>query len=405
MENNKYIKAIKDYINKNYRKCFRNPVEGILDYPFLVPGASYENQLWDWDSWLTGYAIMDIENEDSENYQKGCILNFLSKMDNKGRIPVLIDSKNDFWVPRIDDNYHGNIHKPCLAIHTLEISKKYNDVKWIEKDFDKLLSFIHYYEKEQKDVESGLFFWNDDFLIGFDNDPTVFYRPDKSSGALYLNCLMVEELKSIGVLADLLNRIDIKNIYNKKAEELIEAIKKECYDPIDGCFYSADLSLRKIDKNEWKHSGCPRQYKTLPIKIKTWASMLPLYCGVASEKQAEQLVKIYQDKNGLFSEFGIRSVAKNEKMYNVVVSNNPSCWTGPIWVVANYLTYVGLRKYGYEDLAKDLAYKTIKLLGEDVINNGEFHEYYDPDTGKGVTGKGFQSWNFLVLKMINDLKD
>ena len=36
------------------------------------------------------------------------------------------------------------------------------------------------------------------------------------------------------------------------------------------------------------------------------------------------------------------------------------------------------------DAAKDISEKSIKLFGEDVITNGEAHEYYPPDTDEGV---------------------
>ena len=33
------------------------------------------------------------------------------------------------------------------------------------------------------------------------------------------------------------------------------------------------------------------------------------------------------------------------------------------------------------------------------------HEYYEPETGVGVTGLGFQSWNLLVFEMIKYLEE
>jgi len=398
----KYITALKEYINNSYKKNFREPTDR-HPYKFLVPGANYTSQLWDWDSWLTGIALFDIDDPSIADYQKGCVLDFLSAIDDQGRIPVVVqDTQN--WLFDIDEKYKSNIHKPCLAIHALEISKKYNDVEWIRNDFDKVLKFISYYEKNQKHNETGLYFWIDDLAIGFDNDPTVFYRPDKSTGAIYLNSLMYSELLAVSELADLLGKKDVKDEYLKKANELKKAIQEECFDEIDGFYYSADLSLREIDPNCWLHSGHHRQYKSLPIKITTWAGMLPMWNKIATKEQAARIVEKYQDSDGLFAKFGIRSVAKNEKMYGIFDTGNPSCWLGPIWINANYMTYVGLRNYGYDELAKDIAIKTIKLLGEDVIKYGQFHEYYHPDTGEGVRGLGFQSWNFLVIKMIEDLE-
>ena len=60
-------------------------------------------------------------------------------------------------------------------------------------------------------------------------------------------------------------------------------------------------------------------------------------------------------------------------------------------------------KYGYDDLAKEMAEKTVNLFGRDLAECGEFHEYYDPETGEGISNQGFQSWNLLVSNMISYL--
>ena len=60
----------------------------------------------------------------------------------------------------------------------------------------------------------------------------------------------------------------------------------------------------------------------------------------------------------------------------------------------------GLLNYGYTELANDLYEKTLKLFGEDIVECGEMHEYYHPETGKGLNNQGFQSWNLLCANMI-----
>lgn len=398
-----YIEIIEKYIESNYKNNFRKSVAGVLNYPFLVPGANYKNQLWDWDSWLTGVALMDLNDKDIEDYQKGCVLNFLDHIDEQGRIPIVIQDTPSCLFD-INHSYKSNIHKPCLAIHAYEICERYNDAIWIKEHFGKLLKFLSYYDQNQKDEETGLYFWIDDLAIGFDNDPTVFYRPNHSTGAIYLNSLMYEELLSVSNIARLLNKKDIEREYLNKANELKNSIRNECFDKIDGYFYSVDLSLKRIDEKEWLHQGQRRFWHSLPIKITTWAGLLPLWNGIASEEEAKRAVEHYLNKEGLNSPFGVRSVAKNEKMFGNFDTGNPSCWLGPIWINANYFAYVGLKKYGYHDLAKEILVKTIKLLGEDLKRNGGFHEYYNSENGKGIRGLGFQSWNFLIIKMIGDFK-
>ena len=98
--------------------------------------------------------------------------------------------------------------------------------------------------------------------------------------------------------------------------------------------------------------------------------------------------------------YGIRSLSRLEKMYNLRASNNPSNWLGPVWGMSNYLVFRGLVKYGFDDDARELAEKTVRLFGRDLETSGALHEYYHPDTGEPIMTKGFQNWNFLVLNMI-----
>ena len=49
--------------------------------------------------------------------------------------------------------------------------------------------------------------------------------------------------------------------------------------------------------------------------------------------------------------------------------------------------------------ARELAEKTILLLGRDYERFGALHEYYLPDNGEPVLHKGFQNWDLLVWNM------
>ena len=97
--------------------------------------------------------------------------------------------------------------------------------------------------------------------------------------------------------------------------------------------------------------------------------------------------------------YGVRTLAKYEKMYCVAATNNPSCWLGPVWGVSNYMVFRGLKRYGYEELAAELAEKTLAMLAADIRACGEMHEYYDGNTGAPVVNPGFQNWNLLAVNM------
>ena len=396
----KYGDIIRDYVLREYIKCMRDP-SGILKYKFIVPGSVYSDELWDWDSWLTDIAISPLLSSDDQiDYEKGCVLNFLDHMSDDGKMPIWITSERTSF-----EIYPGtkNIHKPCLAQHALFISEKIGSASWLESNFDKLRVFVDWYEKNCLH-ESGLYVWLDDFAIGVDNDPCVFYRPDGSSASIYLNCLMYRELISLSKIASMLSLSEIADEYLGKANALKGVINELSYDERDGMFYNVDVNLVPIDPAQRLHSGAPRHWSTLIQRVDVWTGFMPMWAGIATEEQAKRMIERCMDKRTFYSNNGIRSLGKLEKMYSVKKSNNPSCWLGPIWVIANYMIFKGVLAYGYKDLAYDIAEKTVLMLGRDIEECGEMHEYYDPDTGEGVHNKGFQSWNLLSVELVDWLK-
>lgn len=397
----KYINAIKQYSKNTYKQMTRKP-SGFLKHPFIVPGSSrYSNCLWDWDSWLTNVAVRQIMN-DNEDFdeefikcEKGCVKNFLEHTFENGRIPIAITP--DYCQ---DSSPHSNCHKPCLAQHIAFIVKTENSAAdWILPYFDALKNFIKYYIENCMHQSTGLFFWLDDSAIGVDNDPCTFYRPDKSSASIYLNCLMYKELCAMEYICNSLRKES--SYYRECAARLRNSIREYLWDERNGFYYSADLNLKPIDLNEKRHSGAPRHWDCLIQRIDVWSGFMSMWAGIATPEQTERIVRENMlNEKTFMSEYGVRTLSKLEKMYSIKKTGNPSCWLGPIWGVSNWMCFEGLVKYGYEKEAKLLAEKTIHLFGKDIIECGEMHEYYNPDKFEGVNNPGFQNWNLLVNNMI-----
>lgn len=399
-----YEQLIIEYIKEQKNKILRDP-SGKLKYKFIVPGACYSYEIWDWDSWLTDVAISNTLKTEEEKssffeYQKGCIFNFLDNMYDNGSIPFMISGESTFCE---SEGGESNCAKPVIAQHALFICKLNNNFSWMKEEYSKLKKFLLFYETNCKH-ESGLYYFIDDLAIGVDNDPCTFYRPKRSSGSIFLNCLMYKELLAMSEIADKLNQKSDSTYYLNMANSLKSAINEYCYDERNGFYYSVDINLLPIDENNWIHSGCPRHWNNLIQKIDVWSGFLAMWAGIATKEQAERMVKEnYLKSNIFYSDYGIRTLSKCEKMYLIKESGNPSCWLGPIWGVSNYLVFKALLKYGYSDLAKEIAEHTICLFGKDLSECGEFHEYYDPETGAGISNQGFQSWNLLVSNMISYL--
>ncbi len=412
------IARIRTAIHGDYRGMLREQ-GGAFKHPFITPGSQqYADILWDWDSWLSDVALRQIllevgSAEDRQKalpYERGSVLNYLDYGGMDGWVPIIIkrDSPSRKELKAGTQIYDTNMHKPCLAQHAAFLTQlSGGDAEWLRERFYNLQAFVNKYENHQRHKATGLYYWNDDTAIGVDNDPATFMRPPKSSGSIYLNCLMYKELLALAYLCERLNMDEIGVLYRRDADELKVSIQKHCWDERDGFFYSVDLDLLPFEAKPWSgdprlilHSGYPRDYDCLIQRLGVWSGFLALWAGVATPEQARRIVNEHFKNDKTFNApYGVRTLSRLEKMYNVRASGNPSLWTGPIWGVSNYMVFRGLVDYGFEAEARELAEKTIRLFGRDFERFGALHEYYLPESGEPVLNRGFQNWNYLVLNM------
>lgn len=404
-----YQGALREYITRDYHETLREPGNP-YEYPFLVPGsATYSDNLWDWDSWLYSIALGQIvtvldspeAREKILPYQQGCVLNFLSWADFDGWVPINVERGESPYQRRPAAIYKDNMHKPVLAQHAAFITSQLGgDAEWLRGKFEYLQAFINAYKNHHRH-RCGLYYWQNDNRIGVDNDPCTYFRPPASSASIYLNCLMYMEIQAITYLCERLSLHEVAALYRRDAADLREAVQEHCWDDRDGFFYNVDLNLLPADEVVGLHQGMPRDWDCLIQRIGVWSGFLGLWAGLATPEQAERVVAEHYRNGATFNApAGVRTLSRMEKMYNVRGTNNPSSWLGPIWGVANYLTFRGLVRYGFDDDARELATKTIRLFGRDLERFGALHEYYQPDNGEPIMNRGFQNWNFLVLNMM-----
>lgn len=406
----RWTRLLENYIHTNAEQMMREP-SGVLRHPYTVPSSPdspyYSSTLWDWDSWFTTVALGQVEADTEQpgrfrKYEEGVILNFLEHTDDDGVMPILLkpDGPMLHGDPSRAGGFSENMHKPVIAQQAANLTRRAGTASFIEPHLPALERFLSRYLESHIHPETGLAYWQSDFAVGVDNDPSVYYRPNKSSAAVYLNSLLYRELLAYGYLLEEFGRKSEANVWRGRAQDLADATNEHLWDERDGTFYSADLNLRPIDGDDWLHAGAPRHWSSIIQRIDNWSSFLPLWAGFASQEQAERMVERYRDTRTFAAQYGVRTLSRLEKQYDLRASNNPSNWLGPIWGISNYLVFRGFAKYGFVEDARELAEKTVRLFGQDLEATGSLHEYYHPDSGEPIMTKGFQNWNFLVLQMI-----
>lgn len=401
---------IEECVLSHFKNILKPPVKN-LKHPFIVPGTGYLTELWGWDTYWEALAIKrsfelfgeeamtraGVSKKTAEAHICGSVLNFLDAQQADGYIPIMVSAGGLFEGFFEGEHKKGtplNQHLPFLCQMTL-LADEFSG--GFDYDKEKLVKYMRYYEEKQYDKKSGLFFWQDDIMVGIDNNPTVFYRPHRSSADIFLNSFIYLEYVALSKLS---NDADAA----EKAEKLKAAINAEMWDTRDGIYYSQDVNLFKtqcVVKGVALHSGLDPHWNTMPLKIRFWGCFLPMYAGICSDEQAERMCKHLIDDDELFAEYGIRTLAKNEKMYSLVKSaGNPSNWLGAVWVIANYCVYKGLARYGKVELAAKLKEATFKLLNKNLEERGDFFESYHPDSGEPFMHAGFLSHNLPVIDML-----
>ncbi|TDD21505.1 MGH1-like glycoside hydrolase domain-containing protein [Nonomuraea diastatica] len=377
------LARIEDFLSVQ-RPQVRRPAEGALRRPFVDPAAAYRGQLWDWDAYFTLIALRP--HLPDGGLVRDCVMNFLDHQRADGSIPFVIPTDLAQSPPGRAADSPLNSAKPVLAQMALLAGDQVRD--WAAQAVPGLRRHVEHWERTQRHP-SGLFVWRSHRGSGADNHPGVYGRPLNATIGIDLNCLMVAEYRALARLHDLAGDQRCGADCALRADGLAELVRRDLWDPVARDFCHADALTRTPagvrQEADW----------AVPLRYRSWVGFYALWAGVATTGQAAAMVAACD----LFCDFGIRTLSPREPLYNLAATANPSNWQGPVWVVANYIAFAGLRGYGFAVPARRILDGTLALLAGDLERTGTLHEYYDPDTGEGITGAGFLNWNLLATTM------
>jgi mannosylglycerate hydrolase MGH1-like protein len=271
--------------------------------------------------------------------------------------------------------------KPFLAqIAVLGSKQNGDDYAWLRD---------RYYQRLQKYLErwfaydtdgNGLPVWNSSDASGMDNQ--ISRSGDLESytdEGVDLACYLYRELQAMEIIAGKLGKPEDQKMYAAHASRLAKAINKVFWDEKDGFYY---------DRSEKAGQ---------PIRIKSVAGFIPLWAGIASQDQARRLVKEHLlNEREFWLAYPVSTYARTQPEFYEGSKHGECNWQGATWIPTNYMIFHGLMRYGYKDVARQLALKTLKMA---LVENPVTREYYDSDTGKGNGMNPFWGWSSLAYVM------
>jgi len=125
----------------------------------------------------------------------------------------------------------------------------------------------------------------------------------------------------------------------------------------------------------------------------------PMLAKAATEEQVKTMLEEYfYNPNEFYGQWIIPTMARSHSAFH----DKELYWDGKIWPPVNFLVYLGLRNYNFEEAVKarkDLVQKSRDLLLLDWNNRRHVRENYDTETGIGEIEKrsdSFYHWGGLL---------
>ena len=339
------------------------------------------------------------------------------------------------------------------------------------KFYKKLKLWIAYYEKTQKVNDNYQWNKRDsnhNYPSGFDDLPRGMI-PNKEENHLDLNIWLLQLEKVLYSLSSIFDKENM-DYYKNNINERLKNINNKLYDKelnIFSDFLGPQFKKIKVDKfprkvfpylwrndnkcgidaknpigttaecnpysdspccseygwcgNTPNHCECPRCSKSYKLENRKeyknkentynphigYVNLFPIFFGDFEYDKIKNICKFLNNKSELLSEFGIRSLSKNDLLYRT----GDDYWRGKIWIHINYLFLNGVYKNYIvkSPEMRSIYYKTRNGIIAAVYKTWEkthtFYENYDDVTGKGVMNNPFNGWTSTILLVLSENYD
>lgn len=348
--------------------------------------SSYGENLYDWEHYFDTialayflpdtYAVNGLRMFLHNQRQDGFIPRHIRGTERKAAMP---DALSEFErVGRAWEMYESEEHcKPFLCQSALLIARARGDVSWLSQtEFEQLKRYLDHWLTAWDPDGNGLSVWSSAAHSGAD---TQHRRMGSWRGrfceGVDLNCYLYRECLAAAALAAALGRGGDAAHFGAAALRKSEKIQDLLWCEEEGFFFDRDARTGKR------------------IDVKTAATFIPLWAGVATERQARILVERHlKNPDEFWTPFPVAAYARSEPDYaqryvpppgsDMVHSLIPdhANWNGGMWPHWNYLIAHGLANYGYKAEAQHIAARFV----EATQCEGGPYEWYNAETGQGL---------------------
>lgn len=323
--------------------------EGQISCPWTTPDRVPHRFMWLWDSAFHAMSFLQYNVEMAKN----CIRS------------VLVMEREDGFIPHMmcpEGAAAENIHTQpqVLAWATWEIYEKTKDKEFLRECVPALDKFLRWTMKNRDNNGNGLLEWYTDpdykeckcGESGLDNCPRFDF--DIEMDAIDFSVWLCHDAKHLAKIYEALGDTENADYFAGVYENVKNKINELLWSEEDG-FY------------------CDRLFSGELTRVVTPTSFLPMFAGICSQERADRMVKVLLDKERFWTKLPVPTIPRNSEIYDI------DMWRGCSWLNINYFIMLGLRAYGYADVAEELRKRTLNSVQKWYKQTGNIFEFYDAD--------------------------
>lgn len=411
-----------------------------------VPSRSFFPRGFLWDEGFHGLLISTWDIDISIDI----IAHWFSLMNVEGWIPreqilgveALAKVPEEFVTQRNTD-----ANPPTILLLLNRILTKSGDnlkakgrLATLDRLFPRLQAWFTWFNTTQRGDSPGTYRWRGraensvrelnpkTLTSGLDDYPRASHPNDKERH-VDLRCWIAFAAKVLGDLARLLGRDDSKYLetyYYLSDNALLNENHLSPYTETysDWGLHTDSVVLKrpplKPPSPQTKPQRPPQTQEMVRVTLKApelryvdstfgYVSLFPLLLEIltADSPYLGKLLKDMRDPNGIWSDYGLRSLSKTSPLYmKKNTEHDPPYWRGQIWININYLALKALHHYGSQPGAhSELARSIYTELRHNVVSNvirqyqrsGYIYEQYSDKTGEGSGCYPFTGWSALTV--------
>jgi hypothetical protein len=289
---------------------------------------------------------------------------------------------------------------PFFSWINLEIYQVSHDSQFLADAYASGTKYLEWLIRNRDTDKDGTYEWGpygiienvrDWYNAVFQVSKERFLDVDKEDISDELECLdltlmMIKEARCLSEMAKRLGKEKESRKWLTFAEKTSVLVNERMWDEASGFYYSV---------NKKDHSF---HFMTRDLKRQEIIAFLALWAEAAPKDRADRLVKTLTDPGKFWRRYGIPTLAADDAWYS---PNVDYCckWNGPVWLLWNYMVYDGLKAYGYDAIARELAIRMTDAVTVQLSRNHNFWESYSPDN-EVLNCPPNYIWDAIIAKVL-----